>query len=89
MNSRIGMFPGIKFDYTSFGDNEIPDDYKNALYLVNRKSLYEQIKAKIIEYPHVKIMTYQALQALIRKNIEIPHYDYIIADECHHGPPGV
>lgn len=57
---------------------------KNALYLVNRKSLYEQIKAKIIEYPHVKIMTYQALQALIRKNIEIPHYDYIIADECHY-----
>ena len=30
VNSRIGMFPGIKFDYTSFGDNEIPDDYKNG-----------------------------------------------------------
>jgi len=30
INSRIGNFPGIKFDYTSFGDNEIPDEYKNG-----------------------------------------------------------
>lgn len=30
VNSRIGMFPGVKFDYTSFGDNEIPDEYKNG-----------------------------------------------------------
>ena len=57
---------------------------KSVLYLVNRKSLYEQIKAKIIEYPHVKIMTYQAVQESIRKNEEIPHYDYIVADEAHY-----
>lgn len=30
VNSRIGMFPGIKFDYTSFGDNEIPEEFKNG-----------------------------------------------------------
>jgi len=30
VNSRIGRFPGIKFDYTSFGDNEIPDEFKNG-----------------------------------------------------------
>lgn len=30
VNSRIGMFPGIKFDYTSFGDNEIPEEYKDG-----------------------------------------------------------
>lgn len=30
INSRIGRFPGIKFDYTSFDDNEIPDEYKNG-----------------------------------------------------------
>lgn len=57
---------------------------KSVLYLVNRISLYEQIKNRIVEYPHVKIMTYQAVQALIRKKIEIPYYDYIVADECHY-----
>ena len=60
------------------------DTGKNVLYLVNRKSLYEQIKNRIKHYPHVQLMTYQALQSFIRKGMLITHYDYIIADECHY-----
>lgn len=57
---------------------------KSVLYLVNRKSLYEQIKQRITEFGHVKLLTYQGLQSLIRKEANITHYDYIIADECHY-----
>ena len=57
---------------------------KTVLYLVNRKTLYVQVKAKIINYTNVNIMTYQALQSLIKKETDIEHYDYIIADECHY-----
>ena len=57
---------------------------KNVLYLVNRKSLYAQIKQRITEFGHVKLLTYQGLQSLIRKEANITHYDYIIADECHY-----
>lgn len=57
---------------------------KSVLYLVNRKSLYEQIKLRIMEYGNVKLLTYQGLQSLIRKEDNIAHYDYIIADECHY-----
>ena len=57
---------------------------KSVLYLVNRKSLYEQIKQRITEFGHVKLLTYQGLQSLIRKEANITHYDYIVADECHY-----
>lgn len=57
---------------------------KSVLYLVNRKSLYEQIKLRITEHGNVKLLTYQGLQSLIRKEANITHYDYIIADECHY-----
>lgn len=30
INSRIGDAPGIKYDYLSWGDNEIPDEYQNT-----------------------------------------------------------
>lgn len=29
INSRIGDFPGVKCDYKSYADNEIPDSYQN------------------------------------------------------------
>ncbi|MCQ2796291.1 MAG: alpha-L-fucosidase [Bacilli bacterium] len=29
VNSRIGSYPGMKYDYISLGDNEIPKEYKN------------------------------------------------------------
>lgn len=29
VNSRIGSYPGMKYDYVSLGDNEIPKEYKN------------------------------------------------------------
>ena len=33
VNSRIGNFPGIKCDYRSWGDNEIPEEYQDGSML--------------------------------------------------------
>ena len=57
---------------------------KNVLYLTNRKPSYEQIMERIKNYPNVKLMTYQLLQSLIRKDETLPHFDFIIADEAHY-----
>ena len=58
---------------------------KDVLYLVNRKNLYDQIKDRIRDYPNATLMTYQALQSkIIRNGDTMPHYDYIVADECHY-----
>jgi len=57
---------------------------RNVLYLVNRKYLYAQLKLRLTEYSHVKIMTYQAVQELLKKDAKIEHYDYIVADEAHY-----
>lgn len=33
VNSRIGALPGVKFDYKSWADNEIPDEYQDGSML--------------------------------------------------------
>lgn len=57
---------------------------KNVLYLCNREKLEYQIKPLINNYPTVTVMTYQRLQAKLRKKKPLPKYDLIISDECHY-----
>ena len=57
------------------------------LYLCNRAELKEQIiadakKAHVDDVMYVT--TYQAIQNRLRGGEIIPHYDYVIADECHY-----
>ena len=60
---------------------------KKMLYLCNRAELKEQIiadakKAHVDDVMYVT--TYQAIQNRLRGGEIIPHYDYVIADECHY-----
>lgn len=60
---------------------------KKMLYLCNRAELKKQIisdarKANVDDV--VFVTTYQAIQNRLRSGGVIPHYDYIIADECHY-----
>ena len=60
---------------------------KTILYLCNRRKLSNDIfknvkREKLIGTIHVE--TYQSVQNKILNKIEIPDYDYIIADECHY-----
>lgn len=63
------------------------ENNKTILYLCNRRELREQVykatrDANLLGV--IKIMTYQKLQNQRQKRIILPHYDYIIADECHY-----
>lgn len=60
---------------------------KIILYLCNRSKLkeqtYEDVK-KLKLHSTVYVTTYQSLQNRIKHKEKLPHYDYIIADECHY-----
>lgn len=60
---------------------------KQILYLCNRKKLrnqiYEDVK-RLNLLGTIYVSSYQALQRKIQKEQDIPHYDYIVADECHY-----
>lgn len=63
--------------------------YKNKkiLYLCNRSKLRKQTYVQVRKLDlqsTIYVTSYQALQKKIQQDEEIPHYDYIIADECHY-----
>ena len=60
---------------------------KSVLYLCNRTELKEDINVEVKFLglrDTVEVMTYQKLERNINHNVAMPHYDYIIADECHY-----
>ncbi|MBQ6995618.1 MAG: hypothetical protein IJN64_14195 [Lachnospiraceae bacterium] len=60
---------------------------KKILYLCNRKALRKQVydDAKRLKLLNIICVTsYQALQRDIQDGKEVPHFDYIVADECHY-----
>ena len=60
---------------------------KSVLYLCNRIELKEDIVVEVKFLglrDTVEVMTYQKLERNINHNVAMPHYDYIIADECHY-----
>lgn len=60
---------------------------RRILYLCNRSKLknqtYGQVKDQKLQAT-IYVTTYQAFQKKIQQGDKIPHYDYIIADECHY-----
>mgnify|MGYP004500921263 FL=1 len=60
---------------------------RRILYLCNRSKLrnqtYRQVKDEKLQAT-IYVTTYQAFQKKIQQGDKIPHYDYIIADECHY-----
>lgn len=60
---------------------------KKLLYLCNRSKLrsqtYWQVRNLNLQAT-IYVTSYQALQKKIQQGDTIPHYDYIIADECHY-----
>lgn len=60
---------------------------KKILYLCNRSKLRNQTYAQVRKLDlqsTIYVTSYQALQKRIQQDEEMPHYDYIIADECHY-----
>lgn len=60
---------------------------KRILYLCNRRKLRKQIYTECKELGLLKVIyvtSYQSLQGDIQDGKRIPHYDYIVADECHY-----
>lgn len=63
------------------------ENNKTVLILSNRKKLNDQIEEEIVKHgleDNVKCTLYQYLENRLINNTEIPHFDYIIADECHY-----
>jgi|GEM_PF-1083235 len=60
---------------------------RRILYLCNRSKLrnqtYRQVRDEKLQAT-IYVTTYQAFQKKIQQGDKIPHYDYIIADECHY-----
>ena len=57
------------------------------LYLCNRTKLKQDIVDEVWFgdlTDTIDVMSYQKLQNELMLNVELPHYDYIIADECHY-----
>lgn len=62
-------------------------EQKSILYLCNRKKLLKEVLGCVKQQNltgTIRVETYQAMQKKILNKIEIPNYDYIIADECHY-----
>ena len=60
---------------------------KKILYLCNRLQLYKKVNSMIQDNQIsdvVYLMTYQSLQEKIKNGVEIPHFDYVVADEAHY-----
>ena len=60
---------------------------KQILYLCNRRKLRNQIYEEAKQQKllgTIYITSYQALQRKIQQEIDVPYYDYIVADECHY-----
>ena len=60
---------------------------RNILYLCNRKKLSQEVLNNVKQKQltgTIWVETYQSLQRKLLNKKEIPHYDYIIADECHY-----
>lgn len=59
---------------------------KSILYLCNRNKLKRQMfhDMRASKIKSIWIESYQNLQNTIKNGGTIPHYDYIVADECHY-----
>lgn len=60
---------------------------KKVLYLCNRSKLKRQIFNEVKSsnlLGTIYVTSYQMFQKKIQDKIEIPQYDYIVADECHY-----
>ena len=56
---------------------------KRVLYLVNRKALKHQQQQEMKE-AGAKLWTYQTLEACIKNDTPISHFDWIVCDEAHY-----
>lgn len=90
-DTRIILDGGTGSGKTYFVLNKIGKYAKECnckiLYLCNRSKLRDQTYSDIKKLKlqdTVVVMTYQSLQNRIKHKDTFPHYDYIIADECHY-----
>ena len=90
-DTRIILDGGTGSGKTYFVLNKIGKYAKECnckiLYLCNRSKLRDQTYGDIKKLKlqdTVVVMTYQSLQNRIKHKDTFPHYDYIIADECHY-----
>lgn len=90
-DTRIILDGGTGSGKTYFVLNKIGKYAKECnckiLYLCNRSKLRDQTYGDIKKLKlqdTVIVMTYQSLQNRIKHKDTFPHYDYIIADECHY-----
>ena len=89
-NTRVILDGGTGTGKTYFTLNVLgkyaQQNNKIILYLCNRSKLKEQTYKdvkKLKLHSTVYVTTYQSLQNRIKHKEKLPHYDYIIADECH------
>ena len=88
----IGISAGTGTGKTEFAlrimAKEVQKQGKNILFLSNRNPLKEQTQKKVektrLDYSLITVMNYQALQSMIDQHMDLEHYDYIFADECHY-----
>ena len=90
-DTRIILDGGTGSGKTYFVLNKIGKYAKECnckiLYLCNRSKLRDQTYGDIKKLKlqdTVIVMTYQSSQNRIKHKDTFPHYDYIIADECHY-----
>lgn len=90
-DTRIILDGGTGSGKTYFVLNKIGKYAKECnckiLYLCNRSKLRDQTYGDIKKLKlqdTVIVITYQSLQNRIKHKDTFPHYDYIIADECHY-----
>ena len=90
-DTRIILDGGTGSGKTYFVLNKIGKYAKECnckiLYLCNRSKLRDQTYGDIKKLKlqdTVIVMTYQSLQNRLKHKDTFPHYDYIIADECHY-----
>ena len=90
-NTRVILDGGTGTGKTYFTLNVLgkyaQQNNKIILYLCNRSKLKEQTYKdvkKLKLHSTVYVTTYQSLQNRIKHKEKLPHYDYIIADECHY-----
>lgn len=59
---------------------------KKCIYLVPRVLLKDQFDLDLLEkQDRITLMTYQKIESLLMDGEkELPHYDFIVADECHY-----
>jgi len=62
------------------------ENFKNILFLCNRRALLNQVSQEVNELGlnSMEVMLYQTLQNKLRNKEEIEKYDYIVCDEFHY-----